>query len=281
MSTWMKLIVAGLPFAFIQISLTTAYQFDRLILEPIVPKEYIGWYSAAYTLTRAFLILTAAFSTSLVLTLAREHAKNPDVVRPWYYRSVKFVLFVGLPMPIICTLLADKIIRLAYGFQYAPAALAFAILIWDTPLLMYTSLGGNMTTSIQKERIAMRIYICEAILNIVANIILIPQYGVVAACFTTVATEMVGVVLFYLFFRREFGAGVGMNHVLRLVLAAIVMGVVVFLLRNFNLLISVSAGGVVYLVMVWVLQALTPDERDLLMGFVRRITGRVLARAGR
>jgi O-antigen/teichoic acid export membrane protein len=269
--TWVRLIISGLPFAFIQLSLTTAYQFDRLILEPTVTKEFIGWYSAAYTLTRAFLVLTAAFSASLVLTLAREHAKNPAVVRPWYYRSVKFSIFLGLPLAIGGTLLADKIIQSAYGVEYAPAAVAFAILIWDTPLLMYTALGGNIATSIQKEGRSVRIYVAEAVLNILLNLYLIPRYGVIAACFATVATELLGAILFYVLFRREFGPGLGFKHIIRLGLAALFMGAAVVLLRDFHLLIAVGVGTAVYLLMVWLTKALTAEERDLLTGMGRRV----------
>lgn len=280
-STWWALIKFGLPFAFIQLTLTSAYQFDRLILEKHFSEQYIGWYSAAYTLTRAFLVLTAAFSTSLVLTLAREHARNPEVVRPWYYRSVKFVVFLGLPLAVGGTILADRIIRLAYGGAYAPTAIAFAILMWDTPLLMYTSLGGNITTSIQKERKAAVIYACEAAFNIVTNLILIPQYGVVAAAFTTVFTELVGVIMFYLLFRREFGAGVGLNHMLRLALSALGMGVVVYVLRDFNLVISVAAGMATYIGLVWLTRALNADERALVLRVFQRIIGRLGAMVGR
>ncbi len=278
---WWNLLRAGLPFAFIQLALTAAFQLDSLILKSYYPSEDVGWYGAAYSLTRAFLVLTSAFSSSLVVTLAREHAQNPDTVRPWYYRSVKFMLFLGLPLAVGGTLLADKIINLAYGSTYAPSAVAFAILIWDTPLLMYTALCGNMTTSIQKEKYAMRIYICEAVLNVVTNLILIPRFGVIAASFTTCGTELTGVLLFYIFFRREFGAGLGLRHAARLGLAAVLMGVVVFFLHDFNLLISVGVGGMVYLVLVWGLKALTPEERDLVIGIGRRVARPVLRRLGR
>jgi len=282
-TTWWWLIKAGLPFAFIQLTLSSAYQFDRLILEKSFSEQYVGWYSAAYTLTRAFLVVTAAFSSSLVLTLAREHATNPDVVRPWYYRSVRFMLFLGLPLAVGGTVLADRIIDLAYGAAYAPTAIAFAILMWDTPLLMYTSLGGNITTSIQKERKAAVIYACEAGFNIITNLILIPRYGVIAAAFTTVFTELVGVLLFYILFRREFGSGIGLTNALRLLFAAVLMGVAVFLMRDvqilqsntLSLLLMVVVGSAVYLGAVWGTGALGADDRALLGRAFGKVAGKL------
>lgn len=274
-SLWWGLLRAGLPFAFIQLALTSAYRFDTIILENSYSAQVVGWYNAAYNLTRALLVLTAAFSSAMGLTLAREHANNPDAIRPWYYRSVKFLVFLGLPLAIGGMILSGKIINFAYGSEYAVAALAFAILIWDTPLLMYTSLCGNLTTSINLEKRAAFIYAAEAGINIALNLLLIPQYGIIAASFVTVATELTGALLFYVLFRRELGSGLGFWHIMRLVLASVIMGVIVYALLGFHVIIIVGVGAVSYLVLVWLVRALTPEERGLLTDYAKRALRRV------
>ncbi|HEX2908934.1 MAG TPA: flippase [Phototrophicaceae bacterium] len=275
---WPRLLAAGMPFAMIQVALTFNFQVDTLILKAWQPNEVVGWYNAAYHLTRSLLILGSALIVVIPITLAREHAQNPKSILPWYYRSTKFMAFIGLPLAVGGTLLADKIIRLLYGADYAPAAIAFAILIWDTPLLMYTALCGNLTTSIKKERYSMLFYVSLAALNLILNLIFIPQYGIFTAAVTTVSAELTGALLFYRFFRREFGEGLGFKHMVRLVIAAGLMGVVVYLLRDYHLLINVTVSSVFYLVVVWLIRALTPEERDYLTGLVRRKLGPILRR---
>ena len=270
-SRWLALLRSGLPFAFIQVSLTFAFRFDTLILGQNYPEEIVGWYNAAYTLTRSFLIFTSAFIVALVPTMAREHVLDPKSVQPWYFRSVRFIAFIGLPLAVGGTVLADKIILLLYGNDFALAILAFMILIWDTPLLMYTSICGNFTTAMKIEKQAAWVYGCEAVFNILLNLLLIPKYGILAASVVTVATEFVGTILFYRIFRREFGPGLGASSLTRMGAALLLMGGAVFVLRSYSILISILLGALVYVLLVWLFKVFTPEEQALLFGMVKRL----------
>lgn len=272
---WKGLIWASLPFALNQIMLTSAYQFDTVIMRQFYGSNVIGWYNAAYNLTRSLLIFTSAFSSALGLTLMRDYVNNPEVIRPWYYRSVKFMMFIGLPLSIGGMVLSTKLIPFLYGGEYAAASIAFAILIWDTPLLMYTSHCGNLAVAMGRERRTASIYATEAAINIFLNVLLIPRYGIIAASFTTIATEFTGACLFYIMFRRELGAGLGLNSIIRIAAAAATMGVVLYLLQSLSLLLLIPIGVLTYLVLVWVSGALNAEERRMLTDFVWRKLAKV------
>lgn len=269
-SLWLGLIWAGLPFALNQITLTSAYQFDTIIMQQFYTSNVVGWYNAAYNLTRSLLIFTSAFSSALGLTLMREYVNNPEVIRPWYYRSVKFMLLIGLPLSVGGMILSSKLIPFIYGHEYQAAAIAFAILIWDTPLLMYTAHCGNLAVAMGRERRTASIYFTEAVLNIILNIILIPRYGIIGAAFTTIATEFTGACLFYIMFRRELGTGLGLNGIIRIAAAAAIMGITLHLLQSLSLLLLLPIGVLTYFILVWGLGALNAEERGMITGFARR-----------
>ncbi len=275
-ASWGHLLWAGFPFGINQISLTLSYRFDTILLSSYVAAEVIGWYNAAYNFSRALTTFATAFSVALVPTLAREHNTNPENVRLWYYRSFRLLLFTGLPLAVGGSLLADKLMPFLYGQEFQAASLAFAILVWDMLLLMYTSLGGNIAQAIRQEVPAARIFGAQAVINLVLNLILIPRYGMIAAAFTTVATEMAGAFLFYRLFHREFGAGLDLQHALRLLFAAAIMGVVIYFLHDLNMFIVIPLGGAVYLLATWLTKALTQEEQSLVLQVVQRIVHRVM-----
>lgn len=277
-SRWFDLLRFGLPFAFIQVSLTFAFRFDTLILGIYFTKDVVGLYNAAYTLTRSLLIFTSAFIIALVPTMAREHVNDPKAIEPWYFRSVRFIALIGLPLAVGGMVLSDKLIPYLYGNDFEPAILAFAILIWDTPLLMYTSICGNFTTAMKNEKKAAYFYGCEAIFNIFMNLLLIPRYGLLAASVVTVATEIVGTVMFYRLFRREFGPGLGSASLLKMVISTMVMGAAIFLLQEINIFIQVLIGLVIYIFTVWILKVLTPVEVELLFNMVKRLKSAIMRR---
>jgi O-antigen/teichoic acid export membrane protein len=176
------------------------------------------------------------------------------------------------------SLLADKLMPLLYGQEFEAASLAFAILVWDMLLLMYTSLGGNIAQAIRQEVPAARIFGAQAAINLILNLIFIPRYGMVAAAFTTVATETAGAILFYRLFHREFGAGLDLQHALRLLFASVLMGMVIYFLHDLSMYIVIPLGGVVYLLATWLTHALTQEEQFLILQVVQRIVRRVLRR---
>jgi O-antigen/teichoic acid export membrane protein len=269
-STWWPLIIKGFPFGINQISLTIAYRFDTLLLSTHVATAAIGWYNAAYSLSRALTTFASAFSTALVPTLAREHSLNPTQIRFWYYRAFRLLLFTGLPMAVAGSLLADKIMPLLYGPDFEAASVVFAILVWDAPLLMYTSLSGNIAQASNREGSAARIFGAQAAINLVLNLLVIPRFGIIGASWTTLATELAGAIFFYRLFRREFGAGLNFHHALLLLLASGMMGVVIYLLRDLSIFITIPLGGGVYLLATWLIGALTTEEQVLIGQLINR-----------
>jgi peptidoglycan biosynthesis protein MviN/MurJ (putative lipid II flippase) len=115
--------------------------------------------------------------------------------------------------------------------------------------------------------------------NVVLNLILIPRFGIIGAAFSTVLTDLMGAAQFYVFLRHEFGAGLGLKRLIRIALAAVLMGVVVLALRQLNplpqldglnLVLTIGLAAVCYLVFVWYSGAFSAEERAQLTGFVTR-----------
>ncbi|MBZ0275612.1 MAG: flippase [Anaerolineae bacterium] len=274
---WWVLLRGGLPFALIQLSLSFAFYGDTLFLKQYgYSDELIGWYGASYALMLTASVITSAFNRALLPSLAREHAENPESVRPWYYRSVKAMAFMGIPLAVGGVVLSDKIISFLYP-EYPPASVAFAILIWYMPMHIYTAFAGNMSNSIKEENKAARIYFGEGVVNIILYMILIPPFGLVGASFATVLTEVYASFLFYILYRRTFGPGLNFQKMSRLVLSAALMGVVVFLARDLNLFLAIAIGVVVYLMLVWLTRAFSESEVEMVKRVLDRVRGRLFA----
>lgn len=276
---WSGIVWAGLPFAFIQLALSLSFHVDTIILSGYVSELHVGWYSIAYGLSMNFVSFTRAFNAAVLPTLARQHANAPETVPPWYYRSVKMMVFIGLPIAIGGMMLAQHAIGFLYEPVNLPAAIAFAIIIWDVPLLMYTAFCGNLTTSIKQERVSMRIYVSLAIFNLIINFILVPSFGIVGSAFATVLTDGFGAMQFYFFFRKTFGQGLGLKYMLRLVLAGVVMGLVIAgSITSINWIIVGIISVLVYLGTVWLVRAFKPDERTDIAAVFNRLTRRIALR---
>ncbi len=271
---WLSVIRAGMPFAAVQLSLSFSYQVDTIFLSRYTNDAVVGWYGAAYRLILTVLSVSRSFNDAILPSLAREHANNPATVRTWYHTSVRFIMMIALPVAVGGSILSHGIVTL-YGEEFLPSAIAFSILIWDVPFVMYHAFCGNIATSIRRESRAARIYMSVGILNVILNALLVPRFGIAAACFATVLTDFFGAALFYTLLRRELGPGLMLRKLLWIAVAATGMGLLLYLLKDLNIFFVIGVGGLSYLVMIWLLPTMTKVERERLYGLVKRFTRRM------
>ncbi len=277
---WWLLLQHGLPFALQQVMLSLGLRADTVLLSLTrVPDLVIGWYAVAYSyLVLMITNIVASFSSAAMPTLAREHVNDPEIVRRWYFRSVKYLLCIGLPIAVGGMVLSSQIITLLYP-EEMPAFIPLMILVWDIPFIMYHSFCGYLTTSIQKEVPAARIHLTMALTNVTINLILIPRLGIIGSSFATVLTDICGALLFYVLLRREFGAGLGFAHLIRIPVCALLMGIVLALLPEWNVLLKIGIGILIYIPLVFTAGVFTHEERQQLLKIGSKLTRRLHMRA--
>ena len=263
---WPTMIRRGLPFGFITLSLTISFTVDSVMLSRFEPSEVVGWYNAAYQLARSLLFFFDGISVAMVPTLSRAFLSDVALVQRWYYRSVKVIIMMGLPIAIGSTLIALPLFMFLYGEQYLPAVLAFQIIVWDVPLLLFTSFCGNMTTITGEERAAARIYFTAAIANVILNLLLIPKFSLYGAAAATLVTDLTAAVQFYFILGRKLELPNMSSITLRVLFSSIIMGGTVLGLREMGagLWLMIGAGMLIYAVMVVVMRLLDAEEVALL-----------------
>jgi O-antigen/teichoic acid export membrane protein len=113
-----------------------------------------------------------------------------------------------------------------------------------------------------------------ALINIVLNLALIPSYGYLAASATTVITEAALCTFGWWFVQRNHPelrlAVISLSW--RILLAGAVMGVALYPLSRFSIAVSLPVGGLVYVVAIYLIRAIDPEEWRLARdGLVARL----------
>lgn len=245
-SSWGAFIRASLPFALTSIALTYSFNIDTVTLGFFYPSAVVGWYNAAYKLVFNLVSITGGFQRAITPSFARENMTNPDRVRNWARLGVQGLLLVALPVAIGVSILGQRIVDLLYGAAYAPSGLILSIIIWDVPFLTFNAFCGNLTTALGLERPASRIYILSTIAGIVMYIAFIPPFGMVAAAVVTVLMDLLTAVRFFLLLHTHIDLGQVSRKLQLTALSGGIMGMVVFLLRDFDLPIVIIAGAIAY-----------------------------------
>ena len=269
---WPELLRSGLPFGMISLTLMISFSIDTVMLKMFKADNVVGWYTAAYRLIFALNFLTRGFKEAIVPSLAHTYIRDPHQVERWYYRTVKVIMMLSSPIAVGGMLIAYPLIRVLYTEAFLPSAIALQILIWDSPLLMFSAFCGNITTVIGEERSAARIYSINALANIILNAIFIPLFGYIGASVVTVITDLIGTLQFYSLLRKKLNLPDITSILSRVILAATLMGLCVwaigFLTRHLTdimvLIVSIGTGVIVYLSLVLALRLLDQTELELI-----------------
>jgi O-antigen/teichoic acid export membrane protein len=274
-STWFALLKYGLPFAMITFTLLAAKDFDTVLLSLWRSPEEVGWYRAAYNLTYKLLFIRGALLSTLTPQMSRYYGVSKDRVGKTFNFSFKLLWAFSFPLAVGTTLLAYPLTTWLYTEEYANSALVLAILIWALPFLNLSSLYGSVATASDKEKGAMKVYVTAALINLAINLIVIPIWGYLGATISTVVTEAITLLFFYLLMRHEFPLTDLKNSLLKPFIAGLAMAGVVLLSYQLFFPITIVLGAVTYGFILLALRPFNQTEAQIFQGlwlsFRRRI----------
>ena len=265
---WKIIIIDALPFTFIGAFVVVNQNVDCLMLSKFINMTAVGWYSSAYNLVLALEFIPAALIAAIYPITSKFHnsKEKQDFILE---RGLKYMLLVGLPIGIITTLLADKIVLLIYGKSFIPSIIALQILVWSEVIIFVNMLFNNLLISTNKQISIVKQFGIVITFNIVINLILIPRFSFVGASIATVASSLLSIIILYYFISKEkyFKKQEIVSLTIPILIACIIMAVYIYIFHGLELFFIIFSSIGLYLIILYLLRVF--DEVDFNM--VRKI----------
>lgn len=179
------LLANSWPLILSGIAVTIYMRIDQIMLGQMVGDDAVGIYSAAVKLSESWYFIPVAIASSTFpLVLAAKQTSESQ------YKSklsglFKIVVAVAYAIAIPVSLTAPQIIIGLFGASYSSASLVLTIHVWSG---VFTSLGVIRELWMTSENLLTFSFMTTtsgAILNILMNYLLIPQYEAVGAAIST------------------------------------------------------------------------------------------------
>ena len=152
-----------------------------------------------------------------------------------------------------------------YGPSFLPSAPALQILSLPLLFSFWNYASTNVLIARNEERSLLWLTWLTASIHITANFLFIAAFSYLGACWAILTTQGIfGVILYGLQIRRYLRVGILVKLMTTPVLCGAIMGLTVFLLRDWNLLLAVAIGMLVYGGGVLALGAVSRKEMDRL-----------------
>ena len=173
---WKDVIRAAAPFALAGLCVKIYSYVDTLLLRQIWGEVAVGYYAVAYKVTYAFQFLPLAFVAALYPGMSAA-AKEKVQLQTILEGSLRLMMLVAAPLSALLSAFAPTIVRFVYGDQYQGSIAPLIILPWVLiPIFVDFPVGSllNATHRAMKKTTAMFV---TMVVNVVANIILVPRFG--------------------------------------------------------------------------------------------------------
>ncbi|MFH1890463.1 MAG: flippase [Candidatus Kuenenbacteria bacterium] len=170
------------------------------------------------------------------------------------------------PLIIGVLVLAKPLIVLVAGSQFAVSAPVFQILIWAAAIIFITHLTTYSIIAIGKQKKMIKFYLVAATLAVAGYIFLIPRYSYFAAAWTTVGIEFFMLISTIFILKKYSCIKINLKIFGKAMLASVIMGFILNWLRDFNVVLLVVLGGMIYFGILVLIKGV--DRRFIVAGSV-------------
>jgi O-antigen/teichoic acid export membrane protein len=185
-----RLLRQALPLGLALLLNVLYFRIDALLLSLLRPAREVALYGFAYRLLEVVLAL-GAFVLASLLPVMSAAVTDPERWRRLALSSFRFFQALGLLVASCGALEAGRLAALVGGPTYRPAGHVLAVLLLSGALSWVNGFGGIMLISKDLQGRALWLNVTALVVNVGANLVLVPRYGYLAAAWVTVLSELV------------------------------------------------------------------------------------------
>lgn len=259
-----------LPLTITALSVLMYTKIDIVMLSAMKGDAVVGWYSAANILVLVFTPIPQLFMNSLFPLMSIYSVSSRDSSKIISEKSFKYLFLLALPLALGITLLADKIILLFYGQQFSNSIIALQILAWNIILFFLWFNGAFILVVANKQNLWAVATVSTALVNIIANLLLIPPLSHVGAAIATIISGSLCVILVFYFVFVETDFSIKYLDLIKALAASLVMGIFVYQFKELNLISVIILAAVLYFFVLYLIRAFSDEDMRLFKQIIRR-----------
>jgi O-antigen/teichoic acid export membrane protein len=254
-SAWKKIIAEGWPITLSGTFIFIYNSLDTIIISLVKGEHEVGLYQVSYKITGTIFILATLINQAYLPSLIGAHGKKDGALERIFNNSLRSIFFWSVPIAAGGMILGERIITYVFGPEYIAGVPAFRILVWNCVIFFLSSAMTNLLYASKGQKKAVKIFFFGALANTLANIVMIPLYGIIGAALTTVLAELVVLGGLYLLARRIVKIRL-LKNTWQALLAVAVMSALLPFVSHESLIVTILAGALIYLGGYFLLQML-------------------------
>lgn len=165
-------------------------QLDTLLLAAFRPPALVGLFSVAYRPLQPLQLLPRAIVSVTFPMMSRVAHSDRAALSRAFARTTQLLWVASLPIALLTTACAAPLILMTAGPDFSGAIWPLRILIWVAPLIFINAQLRFAFTALGAQRHYWKLICWTLVIKLVAELLLIPSFGMYGACVGSVIGEL-------------------------------------------------------------------------------------------
>lgn len=243
------------------------FKMDTILLSFYQPYEDVGIYNLSYKLFEGLIFFPAMFVGLIMPMLAKYAIHHQERFLEYFKKSFHLILITVLPLIIVLFNKSFHIVKF-FGPAFSlislqDAAFVFQILLGAFFFVAIGSLLSNALIVLEKQKFLLIAYFVGMVINIILNLIFVPQYSYFATGWTTLLTEGLVSLLLFIFLLKDVSWKIYLQDRLRAIVPSIILILtIIFLPKDISIISFLLLAALVYLIALYVARSITYKDLD-------------------
>jgi O-antigen/teichoic acid export membrane protein len=242
------LVAPAWPLAITGVLWLITLRIDQVLASQLgVPTEDIGNYNAVVKVVESLVFVPNAIAVVFQPILARTWAEGPERCSKELSLGLETSLSLTLPVALGGAVLSSSLTSMIYGARFTSAGPLLMLQLLALPLIAVQFTAFNALIAAGALRVQTGMIAVNMIVNVCANLLLVPRFGIMGATWAALLGGAVATVS-CLFALRSIGLSSGLSRTLwRPLASTLVMSMLVWGLRDrVPFVVSIGVGAVAY-----------------------------------
>jgi O-antigen/teichoic acid export membrane protein len=257
----------GVPFALNGVFVIIYGQLHYTLLGFWAGDAATGEYTAAAKPVTFLAFVPSAVTQALFPFLSRKYATSPDDVGPPLGKTIRYLLVLSIPAALFAFLRAGEIVRILFGPEYTESVIILRILALAVPVIFCGYPLWAAMNAIRREKQNTAVTGVAVVVNVAANVVLIPIFGPIGAAVSYVATEAIQNFIRVILVHKYIGAFGLIKNAAAVIPAATFLTVLLLMPFSMNVFVEILLYGFLYVAAIIVTRGVSFDE---ILSIVRR-----------
>ncbi len=258
----------GLPVMLTSIGSRVIAQLDTLLLTYFGTLEQVGIYNVILPSSLLFLFASGSISIVLFPLISELQARGDKKRITECCQLLQKYIFVAIvPAMLAVFVFADLFLSIFFGPAYVVGKQAFQILLIGVIVFSVSKINHDMISALGKPKQVTSIIAIAAVINFIANIILIPLYGIEGAAVATSISYLAALILSSIALSKIIDIAVPWFSWLRIFLAGGFFVLIIHYMRKLlilniwtEMIITVVCASIVYILLLIVMKIIDIQE---------------------